>query len=331
MMENETIRAVRFTAESSQTVSFVQTGSTGITPNLEYSTDGHTWSAWDLSELSFGGSVRLYVRGINTRFATSTSNYWHFVFGNSTSVMADGDCNCLLDYEQDVTTFVGRTHVFLGLFNGCSVLLTAPSLPAETLSAHCYRSMFQGCTSLVNAPKLPATVLGDYCYRDMFNGCSSLVIAPKLPAQTLRTYCYQAMFYNCTSLTVAPDLSVLTTVAYCYHTMFYGCTSLVDAPKLPATTLTNYCYYAMFQRCTAILTAPDLPATTLANYCYQLLFQGCSSLSSVRCLATDISATDCTKNWMYGVASSGTFTKATGVTWATGVNGIPSNWSVNEE
>ena len=60
------------------------------------------------------------------------------------------------------------------------------------------------------------------------------------------------------------------------------------------------------------------------------MFYGCTSLNSVTCLATDISATDCTKDWLSGVASSGTFTKAAGVDWSgkTGFDGIPSGWTV---
>jgi len=61
------------------------------------------------------------------------------------------------------------------------------------------------------------------------------------------------------------------------------------------------------------------------------MFFGCSKLSSVTCLATNISAAYCTTNWLYGVASAGTFTKAASMTsWPTNsASGIPSNWAVN--
>ena len=46
-------------------------------------------------------------------------------------------------------------------------------------------------------------------------------------------------------------------------------------------------------------------------------------------LATDISASSCLANWVSGVASTGTFTKATSMTsLPTGVSGIPSGWTV---
>ena len=47
-------------------------------------------------------------------------------------------------------------------------------------------------------------------------------------------------------------------------------------------------------------------------------------------LATDISASNCLTDWVYNVASSGTFYKAAGVTIPTGVSGIPSGWTVIE-
>lgn len=109
------------------------------------------------------------------------------------------------------------------------------------------------------------------------------------------------------------------------------CTGLTSAENLvlPATTLTGNCYAQMFQGCTSLTTAPELPATTLATYCYQDMFKGCTNLSSITCLATNISATNCTQNWVRGVAASGTFTKAASMSsWTTGVNGIPTGWTV---
>ena len=45
-------------------------------------------------------------------------------------------------------------------------------------------------------------------------------------------------------------------------------------------------------------------------------------------LATDVSATDCLRNWVYGVASSGTFVKDASATLPTGESGIPNGWTV---
>lgn len=222
------------------------------------------------------------------------------------------------------------------MFQGCTSLTTAPILPAKTLADNCYYDMFDGCTSLTTAPELPATTLVDWCYAFMFDGCTNLASAPELPATVLTEYCYNGMFRDCTSLTTAPALPAKTLATNCYYQMFYGCTSLTTAPELPATNLVPGSTYAgvysnMFRDCTSLTTAPELPATTLTSRCYLSMFSGCTSLNSITCLATDISANDCTTNWTNGVAASGTFTKAASMTgWTTGANGIPDNWTVQD-
>ena len=217
------------------------------------------------------------------------------------------------------------------MFVGCSSLAVAPELPATVLAESCYQSMFYGCSSLAVAPELPATVLAEGCYRVMFRNCTSLTTTPELPATVLAEGCYRAMFYNCTSLTTAPKLPATKLVYYCYYGMFQNCTSLVTAPELPATTLANGCYSYMFYGCTSLTAAPELPATELANYCYDRMFRGCAKLNHIKCLATDISDSSCTIDWVKGVSSTGAFVKHPNMSnWITGVNGIPSGWVVED-
>ena len=58
------------------------------------------------------------------------------------------------------------------------------------------------------------------------------------------------------------------------------------------------------------------------------MFYYCNKLNYIKCLATDMSATDCTKDWVKNVASSGTFIKASGASWVSGDSGIPNNWTI---
>ena len=117
----------------------------------------------------------------------------------------------------------------------------------------------------------------------------------------------------------------------CYSSMFSNCTSLVTAPELPATTLTIACYMSMFQGCTSLTTAPELPATTLVNNSYNSMFRGCTNLNYIKCLATTNIAGTNAYNWLYGVASSGTFVKSPNASsWSTGASGIPTNWTVQD-
>ena len=221
------------------------------------------------------------------------------------------------------------------MFRGCTSLTSAPKLPATTLAEACYGYMFADCTSLTTAPELPATTLANNCYDSMFYYCSSLTGVPSdyLPATTLAQQCYRGMFAR-TSLTSVPELPATTLANNCYDTMFYYCTTLTSVPSnfLPSTTLAQQCYGSMFQGCTSLVKAPDLPATTLVNYCYRAMFSGCTSLNYIRCLATYTGATQCTSNWVQGVAPTGTFMKSPDMTsWTIGNNGIPTGWVTKDD
>ena len=196
-----------------------------------------------------------------------------------------------------------------------------------SVTKYCYYALFKNCKSLVQVPELPATTLAEWCYSYMFEGCTGLTQAPELPATTLVGYCYYHMFYNCTNLKQAPELPATTLANRCYNAMFYGCTSLTQAPELPATTLTDSCYIFMFYGCSNLTQAPELPAATLADSCYYSMFQYCKKLNYVKCLAIDTSATDCTKNWLSNVASTGDFYTPASTNWTTDENGIPSGWT----
>ena len=123
---------------------------------------------------------------------------------------------------------------------------------------------------------------------------------------------------------------------YAFGRMFSGCTGLTAAENmlLPATTLSSFCYLHLFKGCTSLTSAPVLPAATLADWCYYAMFSGCTSLNSITCLATDISAYNCTANWVKNVASSGTFYKSPNMSsWTNGYDGydgIPIGWTVQD-
>ena len=196
------------------------------------------------------------------------------------------------------------TYCYQYMFQGCTLLRTAPELPAMSLATNCYDYMFDGCTLLRTAPELPATTLSSYCYRYMFRGCTSLTSVPTtLPATTLTTYCYAYMFQNCTALTAAPELPATTLNTYCYYYMFDGCNKLTAAPELPATTMKGHCYRGMFRNCSLLNTAPILPAKTMVTYCYYGMFYGCSSLAKAPELPATSLNTYCYAYMFYGCSS----------------------------
>lgn len=99
------------------------------------------------------------------------------------------------------------------------------------------------------------------------------------------------------------------------------------------TEIPNYAYNMCFNNWTGIVSAENLvlPAITLADSGYRYMFKNCTSLNYIKCLATNISASNCTSEWLSGVSPTGTFVKKAGVEWPTGKNGIPSGWTVIEE
>ena len=273
-------------------------------------------------KVSFYGSATSYH---GTFIVGSGDGFTCKVYGNIMSLVDE------TDFANVTTLPANSTFRQLFMANTCLTDASGLLLPATELTEACYYSMFQSCTSLTAAPALEATKMAKECYASMFNGCENLTTAPeKLPAEKMENYCYQNMFRGCAKLATAPELPAETLAIYCYQNMFYGCTSLTTAPQqLPATTLANYCYNQMFYNCTSLTTAPVLPATTLAANCYTSMFQKCSSLNAVTCLAPSIVINTHSKNWLSGVASTGTFTKLSTATWATNnVSSIPSGWTV---
>ena len=252
-------------------------------------------------------------------------------------------CNKLVNAEHLVLPLTALTdYCYDEMFYGCTSLVTTPELPATNLSgtSYCYANMFRGCTSLTTLPNISATTLGNSCYESMFQGCTSLTSVPSnyLPLTSLNgaTQCYRGMFRGCTNLTTVPSLPSSALTYYCYASMFEGCASLTSVPSnlFADAALSEGCYNCMFKGCTALTESPDLNATGISTYGYGGMFDGCTSLSAVTCLATNISASNCTNDWLNNVSPTGVFYKAESMTgWTRDESGIPSGWTVypNEE
>lgn len=282
---------VTMTANSKQTFKMTCAG-TYTLPNLEYSVNNGTWQKVVADQgVEFGGTLgSLLLRGkCPNGTATDYQNYARITFGDeSVKVDCSGDIRTLIDYTAYDAVATGNCS-FISLFKGCSVLTSAPKLPATALKNSCYRQMFEGCTALTQAPVLPATELQDLCYYSMFKGCTALTQAPNLPATELKDNCYSWMFSGCTELTQAPTLSAKVLEWYCYRNMFESCKSLVKAPALPATTLQPYCYLGMFKNCTKLKEAPELKAMKMESSSYKSMFEGCTSLVNAPALpATEL-------------------------------------------
>lgn len=217
-----------FTANTASSTVKLNKTWTPTTVTLETSTD--YWQTW--STYTFGDTITLtnvwdkvFFRNTSetdTGFSADYSNYYNFVMTGS--INASWDVNFLLN--KNSTNSVSN-YCFYKLFDGCSSLKTAPSLPALVLGVSCYEQMFAG-TWIKYAPELPATSLNEYCYDAMFYTCSSLIIAPSLPLTNLwgKRNVYSSMFHFCTNLVTLPKLPATSLSFACYGSMFYWCSKI---------------------------------------------------------------------------------------------------------
>lgn len=242
----EYIPYVTFTAEKAQKFMMKTNGNYNIS-GLEYSVNFGDWTTVEANkEVTFGGTNGdLRLRGTNTDgTASALDKYSTITFTDSNvPVACTGDIRTLLDWDN-YTTVNTENAMFIKLFENCSVLTSAPELPATSLAYNCYYCMFSGCTNLKSAPKLPAKALANQCYAYMFAGCKNLKTAPELPAEVLANQCYDSMFLGCTNLKSA-ELSIEFLYLGCCGSMFYDCTNLSSVTMLApskAITLSGLSY-----------------------------------------------------------------------------------------
>lgn len=139
---------------------------------LEY-TNGSGWKMWDGSAIASGeieNNHYIYLRGTgNSKITgtTSSSVKWSII---GTNIACNGDIDLLLDYStvKNGNRPAMASYCYSNMFQGCTSLTTAPSLPATTLANNCYNSMFYLCTKI----KLSTTASGTYTksYRIPQNG-----------------------------------------------------------------------------------------------------------------------------------------------------------------
>ena len=319
-----------------------------------YSTNRRDWSAY-----TFGTTITLktlecvYFKVDN--FGTKTSSdYCKFsltgmiyAFNNVASMVSSN--------FENLTDLSTVSYALYHLFDGCTKLQRAPLIPFTNTGDHGLSGMFYN-SNLTEAPSLSSittvgdgglsamfygclfksapnlsnvTTIGQDGMASMFNGCTSLASAPSLAGITSVGMSGMAsMFYGCTTLSSAPNLSNVTSVGYGgMDSMFRGCTSLKTPPNLSGITTVGYeGMKNMFYGCTSLLQSPTLSSLAPSAFAYASMFYGCGSLSAVTCLATDVSAPDCTTDWLNGVAASGDFYTPQATNWGSGASGIPADW-----
>lgn len=173
-----TLACLCFTANTANSTVKLEKVGSPTTTSLETSTDWSTWSdytIWSTITLSSVGD-KVYMRNKSetpTGFSTGYSHYYRFNL--SGSISASWDVTYLLC--KDGTDTLQSDYCFYDLFYSNSALITAPSLPATTLTTYCYSEMFYHCQNLTTLTALPATTLPNSCYSSMFLDCSKIKLS----------------------------------------------------------------------------------------------------------------------------------------------------------
>ena len=199
---------------------------------------------------------------------------------------------------------------------------------------------FKGSNSYYGSSKDNFSGFGDATYStatyNIYGNIMSLLYGDNFQGQTTITkqYAFFSLFDGSGAVSAENlILPTMTMVPHCYRALFANCLNLTTAPQLPATTLAASCYRFMFDNDANLTTPPDLPARTLQQESYYGMFHYCSSLHYIKCMATDISAPYCTRQWVEGLPRTGVFVKDVNM-YDFAVNdvaGIPNGWTVMEE
>ena len=149
--------------------------------NLQYSTDGKTWTDWNNAiesrRISLNKGSKLYVKGVNNTLSYRSSKYFLFDsyetgLGNTGALKVTGNIMSLIygeDFEDK--TVIASKFCFGKLFREANFISEIDlKLPATTLSASCY---FQLLSMTYDVKKikmtLPAVELVKNCYTQMLD------------------------------------------------------------------------------------------------------------------------------------------------------------------
>ena len=137
---------------------------------------------------------KILIKGNNTNYCNNVLDERNNYFSSEKRFNVEGNIMSLIYGDN----FIGQTilpdesYIFARLFDQVSAtnlhkntIVSAENLILPpTLRTGCYYGMFYLCTLLTTAPVLPATTLVTACYENMFNGCSSLNYVKCLASET---------------------------------------------------------------------------------------------------------------------------------------------------
>ena len=277
----------------------IKNNGTNSSKKFSYSTDdGDNWTDFTLANnatqtiATINSGDTILMRGDNETLGRAYSA--GCVFHGSGYYEVEGNLASLLYANGQNTEITGGTFHFAQLFSGDTNLISAENLQiaSTTLYTSTFNSTFRGCTNLQKAPDLSVPVVLDQeCYGSMFEGCTGLAYPP----ETLNFTTAEANSYN--RMFCMNRNSKITTPAMTYTPKMYGNWGSVNPTNLQ-------------------------------------MFTGNGNLANIYCYWTKSNGTSfgAMTNWVNYTADSGvTFYKRSTQSFASGVNGIKTGWTVVDD
>lgn len=298
---------------------------------LEYSTDKQNWNNWDFSQtISLAANSKVWLRGDNTKFSVSSSNYHSF--SSTGNVYAGGSVRSLFN-KNIPTTMDSSVTMFGWMFSEMTNLV---GVETNLFTGFNYGSAgsWRDTTNMF--------------YRT-FSGCSSLVTPPDLSGiGYARDNTFRETFNQCTSLTTAAAMNITETsenAKYSFRSMYFQCYNLVDASSMSVncSSTNDSLFYQTFMGDNKLVTPPNFTGiTVLGTKTFWKCFYSCTSLTSLNVGFTqwgsDVSTDpnfQATYQWTYNVNTNGTFTCSSALPQTknsadntTTSDYIPYNWTV---
>lgn len=164
---------------------------------IEYAKNGGAWTqitsaSGTGAEIQVNAGDVLWFRGDNESYATARNNANQFTSGATTAkFIVKGNIMSMVNS----TNFTGITTCadwcFTRFFynNDGTIDASQLILPATTLGINCYDQMFIRNVNMVTAPELPAPTLSEKCYMSMLQNCTSLNYIKCLATDISATSC----------------------------------------------------------------------------------------------------------------------------------------------
>lgn len=267
----------------------------GEAPNVQvryFNITTNEWSEWQNlgSGEHFSNSNKIQLKGDNPNgFSLSNAKNTNLYFSytnKTTAVKISGSIMSLLgEYVRDIP----NNFCFAGLFwaniatstNSYQTLdLSELQLPTKTVEGCYYRFLMGGSHTTIS--KLPdishITNVARSSFNSFYTECK--MDGNKIVFPNVSKFGYAA----CNGYAQASDITEIT----------------VPNVEMDYATFNNCC-----QLCKSLTKATLLPKHSTER-CYYNLFKGCTSLTEVTMYLEDVEATDCLKDMLSGVTTTGT-------------------------